>query len=703
MGLAIHVDGTDRITRYVGNTLRYSETVNGRGKLGLRFHARRSEFEPIDGQELIVYPEGLNYRDEVMADSPLVYHRLEEVVNTNTAAEDETSNNRDGVYAGTPTRQQGSGMGDASYGVLFDGVDDAVVTTYASWMHLSTLTVSFRMKFSANPASAQALVTRWTAAGNQRSWGVYLATDGRLRVSTSSNGTNSDDQTGGSALALNTWHVVQVTIAATAITVRVGGATAFTATGLSPFSTSTADLRYGRDGAGAWFAGYLDEVALFGAAVSSARLNTQYAARTKAGRLFGGFIAEPEEEIDGYSTLLHFDCEGEEFSSLCDRHLVAASYDSQTLGAIVRDIVADHLTADGVGLAGVEDGPTIDHIPFNYVTVTEAFNELSELTGYPWWIDANKVLQFRARGAVQSPFTVSDGDFVSMKVKTTRYDYRNRQYIRAGTDLTDPLTETFTGDGTRRTFNVSLPIGAVPTVSVNTGAGFVAKTVGIKQVDTGKDWYWNAGTNEVTQDTGGTLLATTHTLRVVFEGMVPIIVSAQADTEIAARIALEGGSGVYERIEDRPSIDDGDQALETASAILQRVGGIGKIVTIVTLDAGAKAGQLLPVNVAGHNLNTTLLIESVEANEWLDGQDVDDAVKLLYTLKCLSGDTLGGWQAYFRKLNQAGRQLIIRDNEVLLLLRTNSDEVYCLDVLNAISASAENRVGYARVGFAEAG
>ncbi len=396
-------------------------------------------------------------------------------------------------------------------------------------------------------------------------------------------------------------------------------------------------------------------------------------------RLFAGTVDEIEEAIPPGTTALEVQAVCVDYNQLADRHLVARVYENQTLGAIVRDIVTQDLVGEGITTSHVQDGPVITKATFNYQSVAEAFNDLAGLTGYAWNIDYNKDLHFFARETYLAPFELSDtsANFRSMVVRLTREQYRNRQYIRAGQDITDPRTEQFPGDGTTKTFVLAFPVAKVPTVKVNG----VAKTIGIRGLDTGKDWYWSKGEKEITQDDAATALTSADTLAVTYQGLFPIILASQADAEISSRSQTEGGTGVYEAIEDDQSIDSQVLATQKADGLLRRFGRIPRIVEFETDIGGLAAGQLLTINVNAHNLGGQFLVDSVQA------QDVEGQF-LRYRVRALDGERLGGWVEFFQRLAQAGRKFVIRENEVLVLLRRFADALVLGDQLTVETKAA---------------
>lgn len=414
-------------------------------------------------------------------------------------------------------------------------------------------------------------------------------------------------------------------------------------------------------------------------------------------RLFAGFVNDYEEEdVPGNWAALLFRVPCVDYNAICNQRLVAKAYEAagQTLGDIVRDIVATFLNGEGIATTNVQNGPIIEKAIWNYQTAAEAFNDLADLSGYMWYVDYNKVLTFCARDTNAAPFALTNtsANYRKMKVRRTREQYRNKQIIRAGKDLTDPRTESFKGDGTRKTFSLSFPVGKAPTATINA----VAKTIGIKGVDSGKDLYWNAGSNEISQDDAATALATTDTLAVTYQGEFPIMLAAQDDSQIAARQAVEGGSGLHEAIEDYPNVNSAEQAEQVGQGLVQKFGRIPTIVTFETDVPGLAAGQLVSITNTLHGLSGSFLIESVSFGDMF-GRD------LRYTVKALDGTNLGGWEEFFRALARMGRRFVIRENEVVVSMRTSTQAVTCSEALTYTSAAPENRVGRARVNYSEVG
>jgi len=416
-----------------------------------------------------------------------------------------------------------------------------------------------------------------------------------------------------------------------------------------------------------------------------------------AQRIFGGSIESMREElIVNNGTMLRFDVDCVSYDALADRRIVARSYESptQTLSTIVTDIITQDFSGDGIDTSNVATGPIIGKVIFNYSHANTVFDQLAELTGFSWWIDAYKKLYFADRATILAPYslTSASANFRSVNVEHLRQDYRNRQYIKAGLGLTSSRTENFVGDGTRKSFTLAYPVGKVPT-SITVGG--VPKTIGIREVDSGKDWYWQSGSPVINQDSGAVAVGAGVAIAVQYQGQYPILVAAQDDAQVSTRASVEGGSGYYDEIQDEPDINDTTSASDRANALLRRYARINRKVNLSTVTAGLRAGQLVDVDITQHSLTGSWLVESVSVRDYT-GRDVE------YSATLLDGEAIGGWQGFFGALSNNARKLEFRENEVILLLRTASEQVTLTDTSSYTTAAPTAPLAdFAICGFSE--
>jgi len=375
--------------------------------------------------------------------------------------------------------------------------------------------------------------------------------------------------------------------------------------------------------------------------------------------VFGG-VVEAVRLTEDTTGILWGDITAADWTALLDRHVVAGAYENDLAGDIVKNILTSSAVSttneESIATTLVADGPTVKSASFNYVTAAEAFAELAEFVGFTWGVTTDKVAFFRARDAVTAPFSITDasGNFRTIQAVSDKDEYRNRQYVRAGKDLTDARTESFIGDGTVRSWVTAFPIGVAPTIEVNS----VTKTVGIQGLDTGKDFYWNKGSNVFSQDASGTLLTASDTIDITYQGLFPILVLVENIPSQGTRADVEGTSGIYTRVAQDASVNDRDIAIAKASSLLARYGEFQTIVTITTdtiiegdtLDV--RAGHLLTVDKPKLGLDASeCLIDRVEWNLRSDGEfDV--------RLDVLTGTQTKSWLRYDGHANEVMAPLL---------------------------------------------
>lgn len=379
---------------------------------------------------------------------------------------------------------------------------------------------------------------------------------------------------------------------------------------------------------------------------------------------------------------------------ILDRFLVFKTYENIDADEIVKDIIENFVPAsEAMTTNGVLPAFTLGKIVFGYRTVTQCLDELSDLTGFSWFVDEDRDLQFFAPGQFMSGFNIRDlptgaptFNYRKLRIDRSRTKYRNKQYIRAGLDTTDLQTENFAGDGERQTFTLGFEVSddATPIITLDTGGGPVVQTVGIRGIDDDAsfDWYYRTTEKEITQKSADTAIASTDILQVQYFGLFPIVVLRTLPSEIASRSAVEGGSGIYENVIDDNSIESGDFAEEKGDGLLRRFGEIPTKLIFETDVDGLRAGQCMGVQLQNRGADVDRFLYLIDS---VKGVDVD-ALIMRYQIRALSGEHLGGWARFWRKLKEAGRVFNLREGETLQILN-QADEILEIDeVFNQVDA-----------------
>ena len=369
--------------------------------------------------------------------------------------------------------------------------------------------------------------------------------------------------------------------------------------------------------------------------------------------LFDGYVERPQVRYANDQKVFH-EIEAVDHHYLVDKRLAAITYTGQTVEQIVTDLHSRYLSDEGIVVGNVDAGPVVDLIVFPYVPVSEALSELAELAGYWWWVSPGKVLQFRRRDTFEAPWTVGNADVLHVPEPTLdgfAPDYRNVQYVRNVRDLTDPQTERFRGDGDVRTFTVGFDIAETPTVTVNGSP----QSVGIRGVDEGRQWYWNKGDKTVTQDSSETPLAASDVVQVVYVGQFDAVIISDNQDAIGDRKAVEGGTGRVEHVLNDRRVEGRSNAFKLASAKLDKYGQVGRTFQFTTRKPGLRPGMLLPVEFDRYQLDTSMLVVTVETSD-------HGGSELRWRVTAVEGPHSESWGRFFARMFDVPEVLVWSEN-----------------------------------------
>ena len=376
------------------------------------------------------------------------------------------------------------------------------------------------------------------------------------------------------------------------------------------------------------------------------------------------------DDYEGDPGYLYYNIIAVDYNQLADKKLMAASYSSTLAGNIVSAIITAALSDEGVTAGTIEDGPVISKAVYNYIKATDALDYLKNVTGLNWNINHNKQLNFFSNASNVSPWMLTDlVPHENFKRTRTRDQYRNKQYLRAGTGKTSVQTlekPAPAPDGVSRNFVLRFPIAEKPVIYVNSTA-VLSANIGVNGLDTGKDWYFSYGSNTVSQSGSAAVLTAGSTIETTYIGLYPIIAVIDEPAQISARQAIETGtSGIYESVVTEKSINENNQAIEYSEGLVLKYGVIPSIVTFDTEVPGLQAGQLLPIQKSLYGINSSFLIESVQIS-------AADSGATNYSVRCLDGSSLGGWEEWFKELLKGNREFVINENEVVILLNVQTE------------------------------
>lgn len=422
--------------------------------------------------------------------------------------------------------------------------------------------------------------------------------------------------------------------------------------------------------------------------------------------IFGGKVETVDEEIPGCLSdsplIIKLKCV--DWTRILDRFTVADSWENQSLETIVREILEDDtLLTDSEGIT-LGDVPTFpfDKVNFRREKASECLRELCQLAGLSWSIHPyTRVLTIRENATYRAPWTIGDSNETYRRLTLSRSlnQYRNVQWLVGGVGQTSERTETYHGhpstDQTTRprTFTMSYPIAQAPTIRVcrSTVWESVPSTrIGIRGVDTDDNadatstwakWFWTKGEKEISQNskddaTYNPTLTTEDILEVTYIGLFPITGYERDETGIAARSASEGGSGIYEWVEEDEKTDSLTLAEDRCLRLLQQFGRVPHTLRYEIDQSGLEPGMLQSIAIAKHGIDAEYMIEELTITF-----PKPDLTIMRTWVQALDGERQEGWVDYWRRAGLSGRDYSIRENEVVSIFQAPSDTVTISDLL----------------------
>jgi len=214
-------------------------------------------------------------------------------------------------------------------------------------------------------------------------------------------------------------------------------------------------------------------------------------------KIFGGEIQNINEEVIGVNGL-RFSIQCSDYTNRLDSLLVSKNYENMSVKDIIDDIISIYATDFTTNITGAEF--EISKVVFNNVSISTCLKKLATLLSYEWYVDADKVIYFFQRFSISAPFNLADssGNYVweSLKRQIDGTQIVNEVIVRGGLGVQSSLyTDVITVSGSSsKSFPLPYQFAVSGfTIRLDTGAGYVSKTVGIDGLDdfTTKDVLYN--------------------------------------------------------------------------------------------------------------------------------------------------------------------------------------------------------------------
>jgi len=320
----------------------------------------------------------------------------------------------------------------------------------------------------------------------------------------------------------------------------------------------------------------------------------------------------------------------------------------------------------GGGFVQTNGAVTTSIIAFDHVSISAALDMLATQDGKVWYVDVDGKLHYQDRVATAAPYSINNAslNYTNLSVVTNRADYVNKSSTHL-TNMASPDTFTygqvvtdFAGDGVTRSWTLPATqgIGSVMQVfwtllsgTAPSGFGSSANssfTIGLS--GSGSPFTYEYGGHSVTQDPSQIVIPSNIQVSFRWLPLGADWVEQQAASEISARAAVEGNTGVYWRgFTDDTAVGLGLSVSEAVARALAALTPSARIPTVLTLNADGnkikpRPGQLVNVAVNLPPANGTFLVQDVSAT-FVSG------IGFRYQATLIDGTRVPNWIDFFKE------------------------------------------------------
>jgi hypothetical protein len=314
------------------------------------------------------------------------------------------------------------------------------------------------------------------------------------------------------------------------------------------------------------------------------------------------------------------------------------------------------------------------YVSFNYKNLAECIKEICKLTGYDWYVDYDKDVHFFSYETNVAPYRLTEsllttGNYTNLSISTDKSQLKNKITVRGGVYLSELFTDEQTSTGIEVSFSVRYTPRSPISVYVDSGAGYVAKTLGIDSIDTsGKDFVVNVN-EKVVKNLDHAKLTDGHKIKITYKYEIQVLTEDTDDISIELMKEIEGGTGEYETIINDTKIQTLEAAHDRAAAELDEYANPMIKGSFTTDQHGYRSGQLLEIALPTWGYNESYLIQSVTSK-------LLETNKFSYTVQFAT--SLKGLTQFLAELFDRGNTIIVRSNETLHDLARVKEETITL-------------------------
>lgn len=395
-------------------------------------------------------------------------------------------------------------------------------------------------------------------------------------------------------------------------------------------------------------------------------------------KVFGGVITAAEQVADAFSVLI-WRVEGQDYSRLLDRRLVAESYQNMTVNDIIADLATTYFPT-GFTTTNVDCSIVISSVKFNYLTLSKVLEELADTVGYDWYVDYDKDVHFFSKLANSAPVDIEDDNgtviYDSLIIRRDNSQVRNSIIVRGGEYLGDSFTGEWEGNGVD--YVVPLPYRFTDFRASLTGGDL---SIGVDYINDENDYHALYNFQEkVLKFPVSKIPSIGAVLRYSGRPHLPVIVKLKSTPDIGTMSAAEGGDGVYEYLIVDKTIVTKEAARTRARAEISAYATTLSEGEFVTLTAGIRSGQRIKIYSVSRGIDEYFIVNQVTLVQF-------DTGSFAYSVSLVTTKSFDLIDLLMRLTLAGTKNIEIGENEQIEIVQTLDDTLSAVDTLGTFSAS----------------
>ena len=347
----------------------------------------------------------------------------------------------------------------------------------------------------------------------------------------------------------------------------------------------------------------------YGSKTFRPELNQEVIVYDGAEKVFGGVIISVDED-ERQPGIVRHRVRASDYQTVFGRRIVLERFRNTTAAEVAAFIVTKY--SIGFTTSNVHADVPIESVTFDRITLAESMDKLARLIGYSWYIDYDRDVHLFAKNEEMAPFnlTTHDGNYISDSLSISRdlSQLRNRVTVRGGEIEGEERTQTFDGDGVKKSFALAHKYARLPIVLVNS----TPQSVGVAYLDdeTQFDCVWSFTEKSLRFNNapgGGT-----NNIEVIGIPLFAIVVTRSDSASInALRDPARGFDGIFEHAIEDVKIRSREEAIQRGISELEAYSAGLTEGSFETYTPGLRSGQTIHIEIPHRDVDEDFIIQRV--------------------------------------------------------------------------------------------